>query len=108
MTLKNQHCVPCKSGMPPMENFEEEKNLQALTGWELNREQIHKLRRKFIFKDFKEAMVFVNKVASIAEEEGHHPNFIIVYNKVELELYTHAIKGLSLNDFILAAKINNL
>lgn len=65
-----------------------------------------KISKEFKFKDFIGAINFVNKVAEIAEEEGHHPNIKINYNKVGLELYTHAIGGLSENDFILAAKVN--
>jgi 4a-hydroxytetrahydrobiopterin dehydratase len=66
------------------------------------------LWRSFRFKNFIEAIGFVNSVAKIAEEEQHHPNISIRYNKVELDLWTHAINGLSENDFILAAKINRL
>ena len=66
------------------------------------------LKGRLQFKDFKEAMKFVNKVAEAAEQEGHHPDIHIYYNKVRLELTTHKIKGLSENDFILAAKINAL
>ena len=67
-----------------------------------------KIYHEFKFKDFKKAMAFVNKVADLAEEEGHHPDFIIHYNEVELVLWTHAVGGLSVNDFIMAAKINGL
>lgn len=66
------------------------------------------LKRKFKFPDFKSAIEFVNKVADLAEEESHHPDITINYNKVTLELSTHAIEGLSENDFILAAKIERL
>lgn len=68
----------------------------------------HSIKRKFSFKDFKEAMKFVNQVAELANEQGHHPDFYIFYNVVELELFTHAVKGLSENDFIMAAKIDEL
>ncbi len=64
------------------------------------------LSRDYKFKDFKESMIFVNRVAALAEAEGHHPDIVIKYNKVRLDLTTHAIKGLSINDFILAAKID--
>jgi 4a-hydroxytetrahydrobiopterin dehydratase len=76
-------------------------------GWVLDAEG-KKISRDFVFKDFKEAMVFVNKVADIAEKEGHHPDIAIWWNKVKLELSTHAIGGLSTNDFIVAAKVNAL
>lgn len=65
-----------------------------------------KITKKFKFKNFKEAMAFINKVAELAESEGHHPDIFIFYNRVKFELSTHAIGGLSENDFILAAKIN--
>ena len=67
-----------------------------------------KIKREFKFKDFKEAIGFVNKVAALAESEGHHPDIHIFYNRVVLELTTHAVGGLSENDFILAAKIDQL
>ena len=67
-----------------------------------------RLKREFKFKDFIGAMKFVNRVADLAESEGHHPDFHIHYNKVLIELWTHAVGGLSENDFILAAKIDKL
>jgi 4a-hydroxytetrahydrobiopterin dehydratase len=84
--------------------------LHEMTGWKLVEEKAHhlpnKITREFTFKDFVAAMKFINRVAKIAEKEGHHPDIAVFYNRVELVLWTHAIKGLSLNDFILAAKIN--
>lgn len=74
-------------------------------GWEMEEDAI---KRKFKFKDFKAAMTFVNRVAEIAESENHHPDIKISYNKVKIKLSTHAIKGLSENDFIVAAKIDKL
>ena len=67
-----------------------------------------KIVREFMFKDFKEAMAFVNKVAAVAESENHHPDIYIFYNRVRLELSTHETGGLSENDFTLAKKINEL
>ena len=93
--------------MPPLMAEEIEKYLPEVTGWELLEDK--KIRREFRFKDFKEAMAFVNKVANLAESEGHHPDiYLHSWNKVRLDLSTHAIGGLSENDFILAAKINNI
>ena len=66
------------------------------------------LFRSFKFRNFKEAMTFVNSLASLAEEEGHNPDICIHYNRVEVELWTHVIKGLSENDFIMAAKTDNI
>ncbi len=77
-------------------------------GWVLIRDGAHKIRRQFKFKNFREAISFINKVAEIAEKEGHHPDIYIFYNKVQLDLFTHAVGGLSENDFIMAAKINAL
>lgn len=67
-----------------------------------------KIKKEFVFADFKEAIEFINKVADIAEEEGHHPDIHIFYNKVMIELWTHEIGGLSENDFILASKIEKI
>lgn len=69
---------------------------------------VHTIEKRFKFKDFAEAMKFVNKAAEIAEEEGHHPDIKISWNRVTLQLTTHAIKGLSENDFIMAAKIDKI
>lgn len=81
--------------------------LSQVLGWELD-DAGKKISKKYEFKEFKEAMAFVNQVAELAESEGHHPDISISYAKVHLELSTHAIGGLSENDFILAAKINQL
>ncbi len=105
--LVKGHCVPCEGGVEPMKEEEVATYLTLLkTPWEV--EEGKKIEHKYKFKDFKEAMVFVNKVADLAEAEGHHPDIEISYNKVEIELTTHAIKGLSTNDFILASKIELL
>lgn len=82
--------------------------LDAVSGWTKSAGDVDKIEKLFKFKNFKEAMVFVNKVAEIAEEEGHHPDIFIQWNKVTLTLWTHAINGLFDNDFILAAKIDKL
>lgn len=106
--LLTKKCVPCEGGVPPFikEQIEEYKN-KISTDWEVI-EDNHKIKRKFKFKDFLTAMKFVNKLANIAEEEQHHPNIEIFYNIVNLTLWTHAIAGLSENDFIMAAKIDEL
>lgn len=88
-----------------MEQSEVAKYLTLLkTPWHVSDEG-KKIEKKFKFKDFKESMTFVNKVANLAESEGHHPDIEISYNKVEIKLSTHAIGGLSVNDFIMASKI---
>ena len=107
--LKKHHCVPCEGGTAPLNEEEENNYYSATPSWELQRKEVpHTLRKDFSFKNFVEAMKFVSKVGELAESEGHHPDFHIFYNKVKLELYTHAIKGLSENDFIMAVKIDEL
>lgn len=106
MNLKDKKCGPCND--PTIKPFSKEKAqsfLEQIPGWELLE---NKIQRDFSFKDFKEAMAFVNAVADIAEEEQHHPDIFINYNKVTIELWTHSIGGLHENDFIIAAKINGL
>ena len=104
-TLSKGHCVACEAGTPPMPLEEAREIIDQVQGWELEE---NKLARRFRFKDFASAMAFVNKVAEVAEAEGHHPDIYISWNRVRLDLTTHAIKGLSQNDFIMAAKINEL
>ncbi|MDP2735378.1 MAG: 4a-hydroxytetrahydrobiopterin dehydratase [bacterium] len=108
MALTDKKCVPCEGGVPPLKGQEIQGYLSQLTGeWEVADGK--SIRRQFKFKDFKEALDFINKVGGIAEEEGHHPDMNLHgYNRVDVELSTHAIKGLSENDFILAAKIEKL
>ena len=106
MELLKKKCIPCEGGTSPLSDAEEDTLIMQVPGWELNRGTIHKLEREFKFKNFERALAFVNKVGTIAESEGHHPDIHVYYSKVVLELYTHAIGGLSENDFILAAKIN--
>lgn len=104
MDFASKKCEPCEGGTKPLTREKIEEYLPALNSeWEVVDNL--RLKRKFRFKDFKQAMEFVNKVAYLAEEEGHHPDIKVNYNKVTLELTTHAIPGLSENDFIVAAKI---
>jgi 4a-hydroxytetrahydrobiopterin dehydratase len=107
MDLAAKKCIPCEGGVLPFNKKEAEKYINEVPGWVLS-EDGRKITREFKFKDFKEAMKFVNVVADLAESEGHHPDIYIFWNRVKLELSTHAIGGLSENDFILAAKINTL
>jgi len=102
--LSNKKCVACEGGVPPLtpeQIADYQKQLQ--TPWEVLDNK--KINREFKFKDFNESMEFVNCVAKIAEAEQHHPDLHIFYNQVKIELWTHAVSGLSENDFILAAKI---
>jgi len=103
MDLIQKKCLPCEGGVPKLNAEEAQGLLQQVTGWRIQEEKLHKL---FKFKNFVQAMEFLNKVAEIAEGENHHPDFTVHYNRVEFTIWTHAIDGLSENDFILAAKIN--
>lgn len=105
MNLSQKRCIPCEVGGVPLTPEEAQVFLRDIKGWEVDKES-KKISKNFSFKNFVEAMDFVNKVADISESEGHHPDIKISWNKVSLELTTHAIKGLSENDFILAAKID--
>ncbi|MBI5139736.1 4a-hydroxytetrahydrobiopterin dehydratase [Candidatus Nomurabacteria bacterium] len=115
--LLNKKCVPCEGGAKPLPHDEIQNFMNQISGWNLNEEQSTnlqkfglgaKISKEYKFKDFNEAIKFVNKVALLAESEGHHPDIKINYNKVSLELWTHAIGGLSENDFIVAAKADKL
>lgn len=106
--LENKKCVPCEGGVPPLTPQEaEELSKQLSDEWSVI-DEAHLLARQFMFKDFKETMKFVNEVARLAEEEGHHPDMTVSYDSVTIELMTHAVGGLSENDFILAAKIDKI
>lgn len=106
--LSAQKCVPCEGGTAPMALDVAERYLTAVPGWKLVDGERAKLTRSLKFKDFTQAMAFVNQIVTVAESEGHHPDICISWNRVRLELVTHAIGGLSMNDFIMAAKINEL
>lgn len=102
--LIKKHCVPCEGDTKPLGKEEIAKNLMHLkSSWAILDDK--EIQKTFKFKNFVKAVSFVNKVADIAEEEQHHPDITINYNKVKIALSTHSIKGLSINDFILAAKI---
>ena len=105
MALADEKCVPCREGGKPLPAEEARELARWVPDWKLSEKQIE---RELKFKDFGEAMAFVNKVADVAEEQGHHPDIYIYYNKVKLQLSTHQIGGLSRNDFILAAKVDGL
>lgn len=114
MDLTKIKCVPCEGGVDPMTEPEIKDYLgQLKLDWKVvdgppAGEAGKKIVHQFEFKNFKEAMKFVNKIAAIAEEEQHHPDIYIFYNKVRIELTTHAINGLFKNDFIMASKIERL
>jgi len=105
MSLDERRCKPCEEGIQPV--GEEEANLfiEQLRDWTLCSDHI---LREYSFKDFKTGLWFVNEVGKIAEAENHHPDVYLSWGKVRIKITTHAIGGLSENDFILAAKINRL
>jgi len=109
MDLTKKHCEPCEGGTKPFKTVEANKYLSLLkTEWELLDEDEKKIRKKFKFETFRDAISFINKVSDIAEKEDHHPNIFNSYNRVTITLFTHSIGGLSVNDFILASKIELL
>ncbi|MBE0653519.1 MAG: 4a-hydroxytetrahydrobiopterin dehydratase [Bacteroidales bacterium] len=107
MKLSQKKCVPCEGGVPKLTIPQaEELNAQLETPWTIVDGM--KITRSFSFDNFIETIRFVNRVAELAEEEGHHPVMHVFYAKAEIELWTHAILGLSEKDFILAAKIEQI
>jgi 4a-hydroxytetrahydrobiopterin dehydratase len=105
MDLRNKKCVPCEGGVSKLNKNEiTQYKGQIDPAWEL--EGGIKIKRAFNFVNFRHTIEFVNRVATLAEEEGHHPDMQVGYGYCVIELWTHAIKGLSENDFILAAKID--
>lgn len=108
MDLGNAKCIPCQAGAPTLEGEELQNYLKQVPEWEIY-EGDTKIRKDFEFENFIKAVEFINKVAEIAESEGHHPNlYLHDYKKVTVELWTHKIGGLHQNDFVLAAKIDFL
>ena len=103
--LQDRRCVPCEGSTPKLAGERIRELASQLPGWTAEDER---LRRTFTFADFREAMAFVQRLAELAEAEGHHPDFTVHYNRVDIVLWTHAVQGLSENDFILAAKISEL
>lgn len=105
--LSQKSCVPCEGGTKPLTKDEYGAFLRSLSDWD-DIDSI-KIEKKFTFANFTEALSFINTVGEIAEQEQHHPNiYLYGWNKVRITLTTHAIKGLSENDFIMAAKIDDL
>lgn len=107
LPLHEQKCVPCEGGVPSLQRDEALKLAAEVNGWDLASDS-KSISREFAFKDFKEALAFINAVGAVAESENHHPDIHCWWNRVKLELSTHAIGGLSNNDFIMASKINRI
>ena len=106
MSLAAKHCVPCRGGVPPVQGEELEQLKAQVPGWQVVNG--HHLSKTYTFPDFRTALDFVNKAGAIAEEEGHHPDLLLSWGKVEVTTWTHKIDGLTESDFILAAKIDQI
>ena len=112
--MNENACVPCEGGTPPLDERATKLLLDEVSGWssrgptESRPGSRAKIAKRFEFADFLAAMAFVDKMAALAEEEGHHPDFCVHYSRVDVTLWTHAVGGLSENDFILAAKIDGI
>ena len=108
--LKDKKCVPCEGGVIPFDISEIHKYQKMVDGWDISKDTkgIFFLSKKFNFNNFIESQKFVNKVGEISENEGHHPDILFGWGYAEIKITTHAIEGLSENDFILAAKIDQL
>ena len=105
MSLTAKTCVPCQGGIPPLTRVESEQFLEEVPEWTLSDDGVW-IERRFPFDDFANAQAFVNKVGDLAEEEGHHPDITFGWGYAKVIFYTHKIKGLHENDFIMAAKVD--
>jgi len=108
-SLADKTCVPCRGGVPPLKGAQLSEILSQLpehVEWTVANE--HHLTRTYKFPDFKTALAFVNRVGAIAEEQGHHPDIVLAWGKVEITIWTHKVDGLTESDFILAAKIDQV
>jgi 4a-hydroxytetrahydrobiopterin dehydratase len=104
MSLADQACVPCRGGVPPLEAQRVRELLRQLPGWSVNSEG--HLERSYSFKNFREALVFANRVGEIAEAERHHPDLYVAWGRCTVEIWTHKIDGLTESDFYFAAKVD--
>jgi 4a-hydroxytetrahydrobiopterin dehydratase len=106
-TLLGKVCTPCRGGVPPLAREEAERYLGQVRDWELL-DDARRIRRTYRFRDFREALAFVQGVGALAEAKGHHPEVCFGWGHATISLQTRKIKGLHENDFILAAKIDRL
>lgn len=104
--LAERQCVPCRGGVPPLAGEEITKLASQVEGWQVIND--HHLQKTYSFKDFREALDFVNRVGQLAEEQGHHPDICFGWGKADVSIWTHKIDGLTESDFVLAAKIDRL
>ncbi len=105
--LSDRHCKPCEGGVEPMSREQAEALVAQVPGWELS-DDGKQISRRFEFKGFYKTVAFINAMAWVANTENHHPDFSAGYNYCEVNFTTHAIDGLSENDFICAAKVGEL
>ena len=108
--LLNKKCTPCEGKILPFNISKIHKYQKKVDGWNIseNEKKIFFLEKNFIFKNFNNSQQFINKVAEISEAEGHHPDILFGWGYAKIMITTHAIEGLSENDFILAAKIDQI
>ena len=108
--LLNKKCLPCEGGVIPFDISEIHKYQKMVDGWNIikDKKDIYFLEKQFSFKNFLDSQKFVNEVGKISEEEGHHPEITFGWGYAKINITTHAIEGLSENDFILAAKIDQI
>ena len=108
--LFDKKCVPCEGGVPALDISEIHKYQKKIDGWDVkpNEKKIYCLEKNFKFKNFSDSQIFVNKVGEISEKENHHPDISFGWGYAKVTVTTHAIEGLSENDFILAAKIDQI
>ena len=106
--LSEKKCIPCEGGAPSLEFNEIHKYLKKVDGWDVkkNEKKNYYIEKKFNFKNFIESQKFINIVGNISENEGHHPDISFGWGYAIIKIYTHAVQGLSENDFILASKID--
>jgi len=107
MSLLDKECAPCKGGIPPLTPDQARDLLAQIPDWALNNDATN-VTRKFAFDDFATSLKFVNGVGELAESEGHHPDISFGWGHAEILLFTHKIRGLHENDFIMAAKIDRI
>jgi 4a-hydroxytetrahydrobiopterin dehydratase len=110
MLLSQKHCVPCQEGTPPLDDATTRLLLGDVQGWSVESPagKPPRITKRYEFRDFLGAMAFVDKLAALAESEGHHPDFCVHYSRVDVTLWTHVARGLTENDFILASKLDAL
>jgi 4a-hydroxytetrahydrobiopterin dehydratase len=102
-------CIPCRGGEPALSDTEIEELMPHIPQWQfVVREDVPHLQRIFKFKDYAQAVEFTNKIAAIAEEQDHHPLLVLEWGKVTVQWWTHVVKGLHKNDFIMAAKTDEI